>query len=148
MTEPDTKGIRADSTVANMYLNGGYIYVEVGTTATDAKGIASDGNMTISEDSETMTVTVDVNGEGYKDAEDEKIRSTGIKCEYTLTIDGGTVTSNANGKYARAVRAGSLIANGGTLSATTNGDKSQGIKLDSASSYINNGGIVTPTPTF
>ena len=148
MTEPDTKGIRADSTVANMYLNGGYIYVEVGTTATDAKGIACDGNMTISEESETMTVTVDVNGEGYKDDDDEKIRSTGIKCEYTLTIDGGTVTSNANGKYARAVRAGSLIANGGTLSATTNGDKSQGIKLDSASSYINNGGVVTPTPSF
>ena len=83
-----------------------------------------------------------------KDDDDEKIRSTGIKCEYTLTIDGGTVTSNANGKYARAVRAGSLIANGGTLRATTTGDKSQGIKLDSASSYINNGGIVTPTPTF
>ncbi|MCR5820505.1 MAG: carbohydrate-binding domain-containing protein [Bacteroidaceae bacterium] len=148
MTVADTKGIRADSTVAEMYLNGGTIYVEVGSTASDAKGIACDGNMTISEDSETMTVTVDVNGEGYKDSAGDKVRSTGIKCEYMMTMNGGTVTSNANGTYARAVRAGSLTANGGTLTGTTNGEKSQGIKLDGASNYVNNGGTVSPTPTF
>ena len=135
-----SKAIRADSTVAVMNINGGTIDITLSSSASDAKGLVCDGSINIGETAATTAITIDVNGNGYKDANDEKIRTTGMKAEDTITMNAGTVTIGANGKYARGMRAATLVMNGGTLTVTNTGSSSQGIKLDNA--VQNNGGTV------
>ncbi|MCR4995440.1 MAG: carbohydrate-binding domain-containing protein [Bacteroidales bacterium] len=140
-TSAGSKAIRADSTLAVMNINGGTIDIDMTSTATDSKGLVCDGDMNINETSATTTITIDVAGEGYLDDNDEKVRSTGVKCEDTITYDGGTTTINATGKYSRGMRAGTLIINDGTLTVKNTGTSSQGIKLDNT--VVKNGGTVS-----
>lgn len=135
-----SKAIRADSTVAVMNINGGTIDITLSSSASDAKGVDCDGSINIGESSATTAITINANGVGYLDAAGEKIRTTGMKAENTITMNAGTVTIGANGKYARGMRAATLVMNGGTLTVTNTGSSSQGIKLDNT--VQNNGGTV------
>lgn len=138
-----SKAVRADSTLAVMNINGGTIDINLTSTASDAKGLVCDGNMNISESSAATTITIEAAGEGYLDDLGEKIRTTGLKCEYTVTIEAGTININASGKYARGMRAATLVANGGVTTVKNTGSGSQGIKLDNV--FVNTGGTVTGT---
>ncbi len=146
-TVADTKAIRADSTLAVMNITGGTIDIDITSTASDTKGLVCDGAININESSATTTITVDVAGVGYVDEDtEEKIRSTGIKTDATLTMDAGTVTVNAIGAYSRGMRAYGLTMNGGTITVTKTGTKSQGIKLDTE--VVKNGGTISATISY
>ena len=139
-TSAGTKAIRADSTVAVMNLDGGTIHIDMTSSASDAKGIACDGDINISQQSAATNITINVAGAGYTDSTGEKIRSVGIKCDDTITMNDGNVTVNATGTYARGMRAATLVVNGGTITVTNTGTSSQGIKLDNT--VVRNGGNV------
>lgn len=145
-TGAGSKAIRADSTIAVMNINGGTIEIELTASASDAKGLVCDGNINISESSAATNITIIAAGNGYKDEMDEKIRTTGLKSDATVTLNAGNVTINATGKYARGMRASKLMVNGGTLTVTNTGSSSQGIKLDgpnnNATYYQKTGGTV------
>ena len=136
-----SKAIRADSTIAVMNINGGTIGIDLTASASDAKGIACDGNINIGQSNATTTININVAGNGYDDDNDEKIRTVGIKSDDTVTINDGTITINATGKYSRGMRAATLIVNGGTTIVTNTGTSSQGIKLDNTVQL--NGGTIS-----
>lgn len=147
----DTKGIRCDAAATNtaivpeLNILAGSVTVNVTSTASGAKGIASDGTLTIGSTSTSPTVNVTVAAGTYTDpSTEEENRATGIKAETTLTIAGGATTVSATGNKARGVRAATLTATGGSLTVTNTGTKSQGIKLDNA--FVSGqGGTVTGT---
>ena len=145
-TGAGSKAIRADSTIAVMNINGGTIEIELTSTATDSKGLVCDGDINISQSSSATNITITAAGVGYKDEQDEKIRTTGLKTDATVTLNDGNVTINATGKYARGMRASKLMVNGGTLTVTNTGSSSQGIKLDGSNTnptyYNKTGGTV------
>ena len=158
MSTADTKGIRLDldsldlSIVPQMNLLGGTIVVTMEKTATDSKGIVSDGDMTIGTSTEGPEITVNMNAVGYLDANKEKIRSTGIKVgksdddgEYGETGDflmqGGSVVIYATGHYSRGMNMNNFIATGGSIAvvASLTGKSIQGIKYSgttSGESYV------------
>lgn len=146
-TGAGSKAIRADSTIAVMNFNGGTVEVELTATASDSEGIDCDGDINISQSSDITNITITVGGEGYMDATSEKIRSTGMKSDGTITMNNGTVAINATGKYARGMRSSRLFVKGGSLTVTNSGSSSQGIKLDGPNSntsyYQNTGGSVS-----
>ena len=139
-TAAGSKAVRADSTLAVMNINGGTIDIDLTSTASDSKGLVCDGNINIGESAATTAITINAAGVGYVDDLDEKIRTTGMKSDATITIDGGTININATGTYARGMRAVKLVANGGTTTVKNTGAGSQGIKLDNI--FTSTGGTV------
>ena len=139
-TAAGSKAVRADSTEAVMNINGGTIEIDLAASASDAKGLVCDGNINISESQAATAITINVAGNGYVDDADEKIRTTGMKSDATITIDGGTIDIYATGRYSRGMRAVKLIANGGVTTVKNTGSSSQGIKLDNT--FVSTGGTV------
>jgi len=110
----DCKGIKCDSLIT---ITGGTINITA--SGNGSRGIQTDSNMTISEDDNTTTITIAATG-GLCTAEedaDDPHRCMGMKIDYTLTVNAGTITVTNTGTKSRGIRCGTYVKNGGTVSA-------------------------------
>ena len=111
----DTKGIKAEGGVQ---ITGGTFSINANSNG--SRGIQTDGNMTISEDDATTTMTIAATGGlcTLDEDSDDPHRCMGIKVDGNLTINAGTVTVTNTGTKSRGIKVGGTYTlNGGTVSA-------------------------------
>ena len=111
----DKKGLKS---VGDIHINGGTFDINV--TSSGSRGIQTDGNMTISEDNATTTMTITAGG-GKCTIDSHKSdphKCMGIKVDGNLTISGGTVTVYNTGNKAKGIKVdGTYTKTGGTVTA-------------------------------
>ena len=101
----------------NIYISGGTIGITA--TATAAKGIKGEGDMTISDG----TITIKTTGSGEWDSDDSETKAAScISGDGNITISGGTLTLTSTGSGGKGMKCdGTLTISGGTINATTSG---------------------------
>lgn len=117
LTNPDTKGIRCDST---MTISGGDIHVEAVTDG--SKGITTDWDMYINEDHSTTNIYVLASGAQYEDpVTEETSRCMGMRTRRDLYISAGTVEVRNTGSGSRGIKVdGTYHKIGGKVTASVN----------------------------
>ena len=107
----------SDEYNGQVFLNGGTVSVSVTEEAT--KGIKSEGDMSVSGGTYTITTT----GGGMYDSTDRDAKGcAGLKTDANMTISGGTLTLKSTGSGGKCIKAdGTLDISGGTISATSSG---------------------------
>ena len=108
-------GIKSDY---DMEITGGTITYSINGPA--SKALKSEGNMHITGGNISGTVS----GGGETASDQTTSASAGIKCDYNVTIDGGTFDLKATGKGAKGMSIdGELIINDGNIKVTTTGTR-------------------------
>ena len=93
--------------------------INIATTATAAKGMKADGNISITDG----TITVSTSGGGKWDEDDAKTKAAAcISADGNVQIDGGTLQLTSSGSGGKGINCdGEFIANGGNTTITTTG---------------------------
>lgn len=93
--------------------------INIATTATAAKGMKAEGNISITDGS----VTVSTSGGGKWDEDDAKTKAAScISTDGNVQIDGGTLQLTSSGSGGKGINCdGEFIANGGNVTITTTG---------------------------
>lgn len=93
--------------------------INIATTATAAKGMKAEGNISITDGS----VTVSTSGGGKWDEDDAKTKAAAcISADGNVQIDGGTLQLTSSGSGGKGINCdGEFIANGGNTTITTTG---------------------------
>lgn len=100
LTADDMKGIRSD---ADMLISGGTIAIT--TSGAGSKGISCDSNMVINEANAPTDINITASGSIYTDpVTKETSRCMGIKVDFNLTIEAGTVTVYNTGSGSRGIK--------------------------------------------
>ena len=108
-------GIKSDY---DMEITGGTITYSINGPA--SKALKSEGNMHITGGNISGTVS----GGGETASDQTTSASAGIKCDYNVTIDGGTFDLKATGKGDKGMSIdGELIINDGNIKVTTTGTR-------------------------
>ena len=112
ISHEDCKALKADSDIT---ISGGSLTLHADGNGT--RGIQTDGNITIGE--ETGTTTIKIYAAGNKctlpECAEDPHKCNGIKADGTLTINAGHITIETTGKKAKSVNVGEYIKNGGTV---------------------------------
>lgn len=96
----DTKGIRSDS---DMLISGGTIAIT--TSGAGSKGISCKSNMRINEENAPTDINITASGSIYTDpVTKETSRCMGIKVDFNLAIEAGTVTVYNTGSGSRGIK--------------------------------------------
>lgn len=100
-------------------ISGGTMNIAV--TATASKGINAEGNITISDGTQTITTT----GNGTYDSDDMDTKACAcIKSDANIIISGGTMTLSSTGSGGKGINCDStLTVSGGTINAKTSGNR-------------------------
>lgn len=106
-----------DEDSGNIYISDGTITVAV--TATAAKGIKADGDITVSGG----TITATTSGGGEWDSDDTKTKaSAGISADGNMVVSGGTMKLTSTGAGGKGISVdGTLNVSDGTITITTSG---------------------------
>lgn len=106
-----------DKLNGQVLLQGGLLNISV--TATAAKGLKSEGDMTISDG----TVSITTSGNGTFDSSDNDAKGcAALKTDADLLISGGTLTLKSTGTGGKCIKVdGVLTVTGGTIDATSTG---------------------------
>ena len=106
-----------DEDSGNIYISGGSITVNCSATA--AKGIKAEGDITIS----SGTINVTTTGNGKWDSDDAETKAaSGISGDGNITISGGTLTLTATGSGGKGMKCdGVLTITDGTITVKTTG---------------------------
>ena len=106
-----------DEDSGNIYISGGSITVNCSATA--AKGIKAEGDITISDG----TINVTTTGDGEWDSDDAETKAaSGISGDGNITISGGTLTLTATGSGGKGMKCdGVLTITDGTITVKTTG---------------------------
>lgn len=109
-----------EENTGEVLIKGGTLSVAV--TAEMSKGIKSEGDITISDG----TLTVTTSGKYAYDNDDKEYKSSvALKTDADLTIGGGTLTLKTTGYSGKCIRVdGAMKVSGGTLSASATGASS------------------------
>ena len=93
--------------------------INIATTATAAKGMKADGNISITD----STITVSTSGGGKWDEDAAKTKAAAcISADGNVQIDGGTLQLTSSGSGGKGINCdGEFIANGGNTTITTTG---------------------------
>lgn len=113
----DAKGIKADG---DIIINGGTFTINA--ISNGSRGIQTDGNLTIGEESNTTTMTIAATGGKCTVAadQDDPHKCWGMKIDGNLTVNAGTITVSKNGSTTKkGIKVGGTYKkNGGTVNAT------------------------------
>ncbi len=114
------EGGHEDEDTGNIYLEGGTINITV--TADAAKGINSEGDMTISGDETAITITT--SGGGVWDSSKKKTKSSAcLSADGNMTISGGTLNLISTGAGGKGISVdGTFTLNGGSTDIKTSGN--------------------------
>lgn len=106
-----------DEDSGSIYISDGTITVNV--TATAAKGIKADGDITV----EGGSITVTTSGDGEWDSDDSETKAaSGLSCDGNMTISGGTLTLTSTGSGGKGAKCdGDMTISGGTITIKTSG---------------------------
>jgi len=106
-----------DEDSGNMYFEGGTITIT--STATAAKGIKAEGDITFTDG----TITVKTTGNGEWDDDDSETKAaSGVSADGNITVSGGKLTLTSTGSGGKGMKCdGELTITGGTLTVTTSG---------------------------
>lgn len=113
--DEDTEGLKAEGDIA---ISGGTFVINAKSNG--SRGIQTSGNMTISEDDGTTTMTITAaGGKCTKDVHKaDPHKCMGIKVDGDLTINAGTITVYNTGSKSKGIKvAGTYKKNGGTVTA-------------------------------
>jgi hypothetical protein len=99
--------------------------MDISVTATAAKGITADGNISIKKDKTVPAITINTTGEGEWDSDDNETKACAcISSDANITIYDGLLTLTSTGKGGKGIKCDSVMTiNGGTISVTTTGDQ-------------------------
>lgn len=102
-------------------LQGGSLAISVTEAAT--KGIKADGNITVNESKNALTVRVTSGGKGAWDSDDNEVKGSAcISSDANVTIAGGTLSLSATGSGGKGLKCDSVLTiTGGTLTVSTTG---------------------------
>ena len=115
----DCEGIKCDSLIT---IQGGTFNITA--SGNGSRGIQTDGNMVVGEESGKTSITIAAKGglcTAAADADDPH-RCMGIKVDGNLTVNAGTITVTNTGTKSRGIRVGTYTKNGGTVNATIKKD--------------------------
>ena len=112
-TSDDVKGIKCDGTFT---MNGGEIYMSV--SGNQSKGIKTKSNLRINDG----TIQIQTTG-SVAVVDNDPSYCTGIKCDQTVYIAGGSVIITSTGTAGKGISTdGDLIISGGNVQITTSGN--------------------------
>lgn len=105
------------------YVNiaGGTLHIDV--TAAGCKGLKAEGDITISDDKSTPSVTITNSGSGKWDTDDQKVKGAAcMASDANVSISAGTISLTATGNGGKGLKCDStLTITGGDLTVSTSG---------------------------